>query len=295
MSKQTQAMVFGLIAVFLWSTVATAFSIALAHFPPAQLLLIACFTSLLFLLGLVVYQGRWQEFKQTAKTSWKTSLFYGAINPFIYYLVLLEAYDLLPAQEAQSINYTWAIMLSFMAIPILKQRLTWLDIIAAIFCYFGVLVIATQGHPTSLNFTNGIGVTFALVSTIIWALYWLLNTKDKRPSLVGLTLNFSFALPLIMSYCFITGRYIHWPIEGILSAVYVGFFEMGITFVLWNMALKLTTKATKIANLIFLAPILSIFWLSQFTDESIKWSTLVGLTCILLGLAAQNLGKAKSH
>jgi len=288
MDKQKKAVLLGLSAVLLWSTVATAFSISLSYLTPAQLLTVSAITSLICLVSLVAYQGQMKELINVAKTSYKSSLFFGAINPFIYYLILLEAYRLLPAQEAQSINYTWAIMLSFMAIPILKQRLVLADIVAAVLCYFGVLVIATQGQLASLNFSNLTGVLFALLSTVIWALYWLLNTKDSRPSLIGLTLNFAFSLPLIIGYYLLTSASELWPSEGILGAVYIGLFEMGITFVLWNSALKLTDKATKIANLIFLSPILSIVWLSQLTDEVIQLSTLIGLSFILFGLTIQN-------
>ncbi|MCV2401415.1 DMT family transporter [Marinomonas sp. C2222] len=291
LTNNIQATLFGLSAVLLWSTVATAFSISLKYLSPTQLLLIANLVSLGFLVTLITFKGDAKELFTFAKRSWKTSLFFGAINPFIYYLILLQAYDMLPAQEAQAINYTWAIMLSFMAVPILKQRLKPTDYIAAAMCYFGVIYISTRGQVTSLEFSNGIGVVFALLSTVIWALYWLLNTKDKRPSLIGLTLNFAFALPLITLYAALTGELTHWNKEGLWGAVYIGVFEMGLSFVLWNQALKLTSSASRVANLIFLSPLLSIFWLSQFAGEPILQSTLVGLACILMGLFVQNWAK----
>lgn len=291
LSNNTQAIFFGLGAVLLWSTVATAFSISLKHLSPTQLLLVANVVSLVFLTLLITYKGELKTLFSLAKQSWKSSLFFGTINPFIYYLVLLQAYDMLPAQEAQSINYTWAIMLSFMAVPILKQRLKPTDYMAAAMCYFGVLYISTRGQVTSLDFSNGIGVAFALLSTVIWAIYWLLNAKDKRPSLIGLTLNFAFALPLIILYAAMTGELTNWNQEGLLSAVYIGLFEMGLSFVLWNQALKLTSNASQVANLIFLSPLLSIIWLSQFAGEPILQSTLVGLACILIGLFIQNWAK----
>lgn len=294
-NNNQQAIIYGLISVFFWSTVATAFSIALKHIEPAQLLLIASLTSFGFLLTLVLIKKQGKALLQEGRRSPKSSLFFGAINPFIYYLILLAAYDLLPAQEAQAINYTWAIMLSLLAVPIMKQRLTLNDVLAAACCYFGVLFIATHGHPFTLAFSNLTGVLMALLSTIIWALYWLFNTKDSRPSLIGLTLNFAFAIPMIFLYCWATDNLTNWPLEGIISALYIGLFEMGITFVLWNQALKLTDKASRIANLIFLSPILSIFWLSQFAGESIQNSTLIGLACILIGLTVQNLRRSKSH
>ena len=294
LTRNTQAVLFGLGAVLLWSTVATAFSISLQHISPTQLLLIASSVSLIFLLLIIIVKGDSKALYRHAKTSPKSSLFFGAINPFIYYLILLQAYNLLPAQEAQAINYTWAIMLSFMAVPILKQRLKATDYIAAGLCYFGVLYISTRGQIASLDFSNAIGVGFALFSTVIWALYWLLNTKDTRPSLIGLTLNFAFALPLIFLFTALTGELSNWNMTGVWSAIYIGLFEMGLSFILWNQALKLTSNTSQVANLIFLSPLLSIIWLSQFAGEAILTSTLVGLACILIGLFVQNWSKKTS-
>ncbi|MBJ7536826.1 DMT family transporter [Marinomonas transparens] len=294
LSNNTQAMLFGLGAVLLWSTVATAFSISLKYLSPTQLLIVANLVSLLFLVSLILFKGEFTQLITIAKQSWKSSLFFGAINPFIYYLILLQAYNILPAQEAQAINYTWAIVLSFMAVPILKQRLKVADYIAAGACYFGVLYISTRGQISTLEFSNILGVAFALLSTVIWACYWLFNTKDKRPSLIGLTLNFAFALPLILIYAGLTGELTHWDTRGVVGAIYIGLFEMGLSFILWNKAMKLTSNTSQIANLIFLAPLLSMIWLSQIANEPILSSTLVGLACILSGLFIQNWAKRKA-
>ncbi|BFM49341.1 DMT family transporter [Marinomonas sp. THO17] len=291
LSNNTKALLFGLLTVILWSTVATAFSLSLKSLTPTQLLLIACGMSLVFLLCLLTLQGNLGELRKAAISSWRTSLFFGTINPFIYYLILLKAYQILPAQEAQAINYTWAITLSFMAVPILKQSLRLPDYIAAASCYFGVLYISTRGEVSSLEFSNLVGVGFALFSTFIWALYWLLNTKDTRPSQIGLTLNFAFALPIIFVYAAVTGELSNLKTEGIWGAIYIGLFEMGLSFVLWNHALKLTSNTSQVANLIFLAPLLSIIWLSQLANELILPSTLIGLACILFGLFIQNWAK----
>ncbi|MCB5161941.1 DMT family transporter [Marinomonas algarum] len=290
-SSQSKAMLYGLGAVLLWSTVATAFSISLRHFSPVQLLLVANLVSWVFLVGLITLRGEAKLLVKIGKHSLKSSLFFGAINPLLYYLILFQAYNTLPAQEAQAINYTWAIMLSFMAVPILKQRLRPADYLAAGACYFGVLYISTRGQISTLEFSNITGVGFALLSTIIWAMYWLLNTKDTRPSLIGLTLNFTFALPLVFLYAAVTGELDTWDQNGVWGAIYIGLFEMGLSFVLWNQAMKLTTNTSQVANLIFLSPLLSIIWLSQFAGEPILSSTLIGLAFILVGLFVQNWSK----
>ncbi len=62
----------------------------------------------------------------------------GIINPFAYYLILFRAYELLPAQEAQPLNYTWALTMTYLSIVILKQPLKFYDFLAGIICYVGV-------------------------------------------------------------------------------------------------------------------------------------------------------------
>ncbi len=293
MTQQQRAYGFGLAAVLAWSTVATAFKLSLVYLSPAQLLLYASAASLLALLSILIYQGRLKEVLPAFRDNWRASLLFGAINPFAYYLILFKAYSLLPAQEAQAINYTWALTMTLLAVPFLKQTLKKNDIWAAVLCYLGVLVIATRGELLGLNFSNLTGVGLALVSTLLWAAYWILNAKDQREPVLGLTLNFAISLPLTLVWCVINGELVSVRWQGLVGAAYIGAFEMGFTFVLWLFAMKLTYSTAKIANLIFLSPIISLFFIWLLIGETILMSTLFGLGLILLGLLAQKLPRSE--
>ncbi|BAK78099.1 EamA-like transporter family protein [Pseudogulbenkiania sp. NH8B] len=289
MSRQKQAYAYGLSAVLAWSTVATAFKISLAHLSPAQLVLYSTAFSLLSLLLILLCQGRLGELKTAFGQHWRHSLILGAINPFVYYLILFQAYSLLPAQEAQAINYTWALTMTLLAVPLLKQPLKGRDALAALICYLGVLVIGTRGELLTLHFSSLAGVGYALLSTLLWAGYWIFNTRDQREPVLGLTLNFLLALPLIVIWCALSGelRPVAW--QGIAGAAYVGALEMGFTFVMWLTAMKLTSSTAKIANLIFLSPLLSLVLIWLVIGEPILGSTLIGLGLILSGLLLQKL------
>ena len=160
---------------------------------------------------------------------------------------------MLPAQEAQALNYTWALTMTLLAVPILKQKLRAQDAVAAVLCYSRVLFIATRGNPLGLDFANIEGVVWALLSTLLWAVYWLVNTRDNRPPVIGLGLNFLMSLIFSFIYCLINMEWQFPAWQGLAGAAYIGFFEMGITFVLWLSAMKLTDSTAKIANLIFLS------------------------------------------
>ena len=289
--SNSNAYKFALIAIFFWSTVATAFKYSLKFLSPEELVLYASLTSLFVLFIILVIQKKLNQVFSYIKENTLLVLILGAINPFLYYLVLFKAYDLLPAQEAQAINYTWALMLAFLSVPLLKQKLRLADIVAGIICYFGVLIISTKGEPFSLNFSNIDGVLLALLSTILWSLYWIFNTKVKGDSVVSLFSNFLFATPIVLIYFFVTQPISVPSLNGVLGAVYVGLFEMGITFLFWLKAMQSTNNTSKIANLIFISPFLSLVFIYFILGEPVYVSTLFGLLFIVFGLIIQSSKK----
>lgn len=291
MQQQGQAYLFGLAAVLCWSTVATAFKLSLRYLDPIQLLLYSCLASIVVLAAVLRLQGRFGLLFSYSRHEYLQSLGLGLLNPLLYYLILLKAYDLLPAQEAQALNYTWALTLALLAVPLLKQRLGAREIAAGLVCYSGVLVISTRGDLAGFHFSNPLGVALALGSTVIWALYWLFNTRDRRDPVAGLLLNFLFALPFILLACLLFSDPLVSDVRGLLGALYVGVFEMGITYVLWLLALKRSANAARIGNLIFISPVFSLVFIHLLVGEEILPSTLVGLGLILAGLVIQKLGR----
>lgn len=282
-----------MITVGLWSTIATASKLTLRYLRPAELLLYAAVVSCVVLFSVIAAQKKLGSLTRLTRRDWLTSIQFGLLNPFLYYLILFQAYDLLPAQQAQIINYTWAITLSLLSIPLLGQRVAGMQWLAIGVSYAGVLVIATRGDVLSMNFENPLGVGLALLSTVIWALYWILNTRDKRDPVVGLFLNFLCALPCVAVYVVWTEGIRPVAFAGLAGAAYIGFFEMGVAFVLWLMALKLTDNTAKIANLIFIAPFASLFFIHFLVGEEIHESTFIGLVLVLGGLAIQSFSRAK--
>lgn len=287
MSNQRKAWLYALATVLLWSTVASAFKLSLQFFAPSQLLLVASATSVLLLGGILAVQG---TLGQALTTLRRRPLFFislGLLNPALYYLLLFEAYRLLPAQQAQAINYTWAIALSLLAVPFLKQRLNRFDGVAIVLAYLGALVIATRGDPLSLNFDSGYGVLLALASTLIWASYWILNTRNTTDPLLSLFLTFSCSLPFTLLACGLLADFELRAWQGWLGAIYVGLFEMGIAFLLWLLALRHARQAAHISNLIFLSPFMSLLLLRWLVQEPIAPATPLGLLLIVAALLVQ--------
>lgn len=287
MDRQKKALLYALAAVLLWSTVATAFKLTLRFVPVVELVWWASLVSFGVLGMLVVSGGHGKALLAFWRRSWRQSLLLGAMSPFVYYLTLFRAYALLPAQEAQAINYTWALMLAFLSVPILKHRLNRYDVIAGALGYTGVVIIATHGDVFSWHFASLSGVGYAILSTVLWALYWLISTRNTEEPVVTLFVHFGVGVVLMAGYLLWRGSPLHVSAEGMAGAVYIGLFEMSVTFVLWGRALKLTRKVATVSNLIFLSPVLSLVLIHTVVGETIYPSTITALGLILAGLALQ--------
>ncbi|WP_156035089.1 DMT family transporter [Microbulbifer sp. HZ11] len=282
-----RATLFALAAVLCWSTVASAFKLSLQYLSPLQLVTIASLVSAGFMGGVVVWQGRGGELLGTWRRARGWFLALGFCNPFLYYLVLFHAYDLLPAQQAQPLNYTWGVVLALLSVPLLKQKLRRQDLLAGLVCYGGVLVIATGGNLSELKFEQPLGVALALFSTLIWSCYWLLNTRIGGNAAVNLFLTFCCGLPWLALAVWWQGDWQWPPAAGWAGAVYVGLFEMGVAFLLWQAALLNCENTARISNFIYLSPPLSLLLIALLVGERIHLATIVGLALILLGVAIQ--------
>lgn len=276
--------IFGISAVIFWSTVATAFKLTLRYIPPEEMVLIASITSLFFFFLFLLFTGRVKSIKKQPKNYIYSSLLLGILNPFLYYLALFNAYNLLHAQEALIINYAWPIVLSLFAIPILKQKMTLKAISGLLFGFFGVYIISTNGKIISLHFTNPFGVILAFLTTIIWSLFWLYNRKMKIDPIIKLFLNFISGTIFIIIFFLLRRIPFLSNLKGIIGGIYAGLFEMGLTFVLWLKAITLSKSSAKVSTLIFLSPFLSLFFIHFIVEEPIYISTIWGFILILSGI-----------
>lgn len=294
MKNQTQAYIYAIIAVLFWSTVASAFKISLRYLDFLQLLFFASLTSVIVLFIILVSQNKLKLLLTFSGKDYLRSALLGFLSPFLYYVVLFKAYSLLRAQEALTLNYTWPIMLSLLSIPLLKQKIGIKSLLGIVVSFFGAYIIAVRGKVLGLNFTNAGGVLLALGSTLIWSLFWIFNIKDKRDEVAKLFLNFIFGFIFILLTMLFLGKIRILDIHGVFGAVYVGIFEMGITFVIWMKALKLSKTTVKVANLIYLSPFLSLVLINIIVGERILVSTAVGLVLIIAGIIVQGIKRGQA-
>ncbi len=294
MTDRTKSYLLASLAVIFWSTIATAFKIALSELSPGLLLFIASATAVIVLTIISIAEGKFMSLFRTSAPEILMSALLGLLNPFVYYLVLLKAYTLLPAQVAQPLNMIWPVVLVFLSVPLLKQKIPAGSFLALFISFAGVYLVSSQGQPFSPGRSDPYGVLLAAGSSVFWALYFILNLKDKRDESGKLLVNFFISTIYIAIYLAVTDGFGHVTIKGLSAAVYTGIFEMGLTFYLWLKALRLAGTSDRISNLVFLAPFLSLIFISLFLDERIYYTTFIGLILIVTGILFQ-MRRNSSH
>jgi drug/metabolite transporter (DMT)-like permease len=289
MDRTKSSYIYAGLAILFWSTVPTAFKISLGELDILSMLTIASFTSALVLFIVVLTEKKLILIRNSTGKDLINSALLGLINPFLYYLILLRAYQLLPAQVAQPLNMVWPIILVFLSVPILRQKVGKKSFIALFISFAGVYIISSQGSLFRHGHSDLSGIFLATGSSVFWSFYFILNVRDKRDEGIKLLLNFVFGSLYLIVAMIITGKS-NFPsgYKGIAASVYIGIFEMGITFFFWLKALSLASSTAKISNLVYLAPFLSLAFVHYILHEPVYYTTPLGLVFIIGGIFVQN-------
>ncbi len=292
MTNQNKAYLYAALAVLFWSTAASAFKLTLRYLNTIEMLFYSSFSASLTLFIILKIQRKFHLLRNYSKKDFLHSAILGFFNPFFYYIILFKAYSLLPGQMAQPLNFVWPLMIVLLSIPLLGQKIKPASILAIFISFLGVVVISTQGRFAVPDLVNPLGVILALGSSVIWAFFFLMNVRDKRDEILKLFLSFTFGfIYILLVFLF----HIKSPnLMGIPGAIYIGLFEMGLTFVIWVRALKLSKTTAQVNNLIYLTPFLALVFLNVFVKERIHLSTIIGLIFIVSGIIIQHkLGHRK--
>lgn len=284
-----KAYAFALLAIIFWSTVASAFKIALNELNFLHLLLISNLIAILATFLVLILNGKFQKiFSYNIKYHARSALL-GFLSPFLYYIILFKAYSLLPAQIAQPLNFTWPVILTVLSIPLLGQKISVKNILALVVSFTGVFFISSQGNLINYKIIEPFGVFLALISSVVWSLFWILNMKDKRDDEIKLFFNFFFSGIYIIITCMIFSDFNFNLTVSFYAAIYSGIFEMGITFILWLKALQLSKTTDRVTNLVYIAPFLSLILIHFVLKEDIFFTSIIGLILIVLGIIIQRI------
>lgn len=284
MTGNGKSIVLAGVAVLSWATVATAFKIALQHLTVYNMLLVATVTAMLIYAVMMTVEGKWRTLRLMQGSLVVKTMGLGIVNPVVYYLVLFQAYDMLPAQVAQPVNYAWPIVLLVLLAIFNHEPIPGRKYIGMSISVAGVVCISLGGGGLDGAVSVG-GVMMALMSAVLWAAYWMLNNRlrDKVDTTVSLFLGFFAGSVVLLLAGAVIGIHVDSP-AGFWSGIYIGCFEMGIPFLTFGMALRLTDNPALVNQMCYLSPFLSLFLIAVVLGERIAPATYAGLALIMAGL-----------
>lgn len=284
MSKNQRSILYAAIAVLSWSTVATMFKVSLKYFSHFEMLVVASFTALFIFAIAMTLIKKWSTLKSLSHKQWVKFSLIGALNPVAYYLVLFKAYDLLPAQVAQPINYAWPIVLLVLLAFITKQSIPKIKYWGMAISLGGVALISLGTGGLSGETLSVLGLGLAFLSAFLWAIYWIVNRQNSGiDNITALFLSFLFGSIYLGIGALIVGVDLS-NTTGLWSSVYVGAFEMGIPFIFFGLALRTTDNPVLANQMCYLSPFLSLFFIHMVLGEQIYLTTFIGLILIVLGI-----------
>lgn len=277
-------MVLGAFAVLSWSTVATAFKIALEQLSVFELVFVATATALAIFTVWMCVTRSWSVLRHLSPGVWSRFALLGLVAPVAYYLILFSAYDYLPAQIAQPLNYLWPIILAVLLAVFGHKPIPKAKYLGMVISLAGLVFISVGGKGIT-GTVSVLGIALALGSALLWATYWIINDSLKNEVSEGTSLFLTFLFGMI--YCLIGSIFV--PVSAmsmpaLLSGMYIGAFEMGVPFICFGLAIRETDNPALINQMCYLSPFLSLFFISVVLGEPIMPTTIVGLVLIVGGL-----------
>lgn len=288
-NNNTKSIISACFAILSWSTVATAFKIALETLTHYELVLIAATTSLIIFAVLLTTERKWKILIHTPFRRWRYYALLGLLNPVAYYLILFKSYSLLPAQIAQPINYMWPILLTILLAVFAHRRIPGWKYVGLSISLVGLTCISVGSEDMGDMHFSPFCLLLPVASAVVWATYWMIRNKDRGDFTVALFLCFLFGTIYLYAAAPFVGVHALSE-EGLLSGIYVGCFEMGIPFIAFGYAIRNTSNTALINQMCYLSPFLSMFFISIVLGEHIYATTIVGLMLIVMGIVFNEYG-----
>lgn len=134
--------VYALITVMIWATMAAMVKKMLYDIPNLEALSVSSYFAFLFLLVVNVKNGMIKELKKYSIKDYGIMSGLGFIGLFLYSALYYYGLSQLSSQEACILNYLWPIMLVLFSCIILKEKMTFVKVVAMLCSFTGVIVLS---------------------------------------------------------------------------------------------------------------------------------------------------------
>lgn len=236
----------------------------------------------LLLIGIVLVVGKWREIKQLNRGDTIKLLSIGVIGGSVPFILFFTGLSMIPAINAAFIHKMLFVFVALMAVPLLKERVGKLQLVALALLFGGNMILF--GLP---NFTFGLGELMVLGATLFWAVENIIaKVALKRiSSLLLAGSRMTLGSIIILAFIALQGNVgmiaglglAQWGwtlLTGLLLAGYV---------LTWYTALKYA-PATLVASILVPATFITNILTATFTTHTISAQQLLSGALLLIGI-----------
>lgn len=208
-------------------------------------------------------------------------ILFGPFGYFLYSVGLMQSFRAFnSASETAILNYTWPVFTVIFSETLFqtqakKSRLFHLVEGMGIFCgLLAVMILATKGNITTLDFLNIKGVGWGLLSGISYGIFSAYSgtvTKERQGGFLLSSIITSLVLMMLFSIKEIS-LISTFTFQDLLIVFILGSLLNGVGYITWTTANRIAREEeiniSSIASLMFILPILSLTIIAIFLKET---------------------------
>jgi len=269
-------------ADLLWSTVFVASQIGLRYTNPYNLVFMRFLISAALILAIAVPFGSRIGIRKELTKWWTWGL--GAVYAFGF-LFQYMGQDLTSASDATLLSNLAPIMIPFLAVLLLGERLTAFHILATAISFVGLYFVA--GFNPSLGLASTLGYLLLLLTSFSYALFTVLNKKHELAAL-GSSLAIIIAITAILApFAIIFGGFgtapLALPAEAWASVLYLAIPCTLVAIILYLRGLA-AISASEAAFLFLLQILVGLLLSLILLGEVLGPYQVLGAALIVIGL-----------
>ena len=287
---EKKQIVYALLTVFLWATMAPAVKLMQDSVPTTEVLFLAGVFSVVFLLGRLIANGKVKEYRTFGAQNYKVVLGLGFLGFFVYEFLYYFGIAQLTASTACILNYLWPVMLVLFSCLILKEPFTTRKVIAMVASFLGVVVLSAGGndqygaHPV-------LGIVGCIVAAVSYGLFSVLNKREDLDQDLCMPIYWGVTMVSGLIAGFVEGGWTMPDLKTWLILAWLGVMANAVGYLIWAIALNDSKNSARIANFAFLVPVLSMLLSALILREQIHWNGIAALVLILGGILYQSYEK----
>ena len=282
MKSKTKAIIYVLICVGLWAFIPVVSKLGQKNLDNHQFLFWSSVSSLFLLVFLTVTQKKTKDFLKYNISDWFHVVFLGFLGTYLYYILIYFGYAQAQGIEVLVLEYSWPIFVVILSVFILKEKLTWKKVLTIMIGFLGVFLVLTKGNFSQIHLENFWVDILVLLAAFSAALFSVLSKKAYFEPYTMVTIFFLTATVASFFSMILLSDFLL-PSKNTITLIIInGFFVNGYSYILWIKVLK-ESEASFVAPFVFLTPIISIFYLIIFFQESFLPIYGFGLFAVIAG------------